>query len=178
MTSRGHNPAARRAAARLVTGFALAAVSLAAACGGDTPAQGPDESATTKASGPTAGASSDVPGVFFAERRPGGEDMLSEIRGELVLDERGCLRVRYRGGSSVIVWPTGFEPDRADGEVRVLDREGKVVARVGEAVDMGGGETPIQGNKAVDDRTRQELLKRCPGAYWVAAPPVRIPRRR
>ncbi len=81
--------------------------------------------------------------------------MLSEIRGELLLDERGCLRVRHQGGGSpVILWPSGFEAERSDAGVRVLDREGKVVARVGEAVYMGGGGTPIRGNKAVDDRAR------------------------
>ncbi len=103
--------------------------------------------------------------------------MLAEIRGELILDERGCLRVRHQGGGSpVIVWPSGFEAERSDGGVRILDREGKVVAKVGEAVYMGGGGTPIRGNKAVDDRTRRELLRRCPGSYWVAGSPVQMPR--
>ncbi len=31
-----------------------------------------------------------VPEVFFAERQPGGADMLSEIRGKLVIDDRGA----------------------------------------------------------------------------------------
>lgn len=171
---------------RLTTMFlVLLVLSGATACGAEpnrdeakTPAQGTSAPPATKPSGASLASTSEVPKVLFAERRPGGGDMLAEIRGELVLDERGCLRVRYRGGSSVIVWPTGFEPERADGEVRVLDREGKVVAKVGEAVYMGGGGSPIRGNKAVDDRTRQRLLERCPGSYWIAAPPVRIPRQR
>jgi hypothetical protein len=142
---------------------------LGAACGTGPTAEGAD---VTKTTGP----SSAIPGVFFAQRPPGGADMLAEIRGELVLDERGCLRVRHRGGSSVTVWPSGFELERSDGGVRILDREGEVVAKVGEAVYMGGGGTPIRGNEAVDDGTRRELLKRCPGSYWVAATPVRIPR--
>jgi hypothetical protein len=68
-----------------------------------------------------------------------------------------------------------FKLDKADGEVRVLNSKGRVVARVGEAVYMGGGESPISGNEAVDERTKQELQERCPGRYWIAAPPVRIP---
>lgn len=175
---RGDNPAGRWAAARLATALALAAVSVAAACGegAGAPAHGPTESSAPGSSGSAASAPPQVSGVFFAERRPGGEDMMAEIRGQLVLDHAGCLRVRYGGGSSVIVWPTGFEPEKVDGEVRVLDGKGKVVARVGERAYMAGGGTPIRGNRAVDERTRQELLERCPGSYWIAAEPVRIPR--
>ncbi len=124
-----------------------------------------------------AGASSSVPGVFFAAQRPGGAYMTSEIRGELLLDGDGCLRVRSAGGRDAVVWPAGFEPDIGGGEVRVLDGEGRTVARVGGAVYMGGGETGISDNGAVDDRTERELRERCPGPYWIAAPPVSIPGR-
>jgi hypothetical protein len=155
--------------------YALCLLALVS-CEAEQPAQSSGETPTARASSSPAGASSRVSGVFFAERRPGGEYMLSEIRGELVLDERGCLRVRHQGYSPVIVWPSGFEAERSDGGVQILDREGKVVAKVGEVVYMGGGGTPIRGNKAVYERTRRELLERCPASYWVAAPPVQMPR--
>jgi hypothetical protein len=129
------------------------------------------------APGPPTTSTANVPEVSFAERQPGGEHLLSEIRGELILDDEGCLRVRTRSGArDVVVWPADFKADEADGEVRVLDSQGRVVARVGEAVYMGGGESPVSDNEAVDERTRQELRERCPGTYWIAAPPVRIPR--
>ncbi len=90
--------------------------------------------------------------------------------------DEGCLRVRSGSGSHVVVWPAGFELDEEDGEeVRILDSEGRVVARVGEAVYMGGGESPISDNEAVDERTKQQLQERCPGMYWISAPSVRIP---
>ena len=147
------------------------------ACDAEQPAQGSGETPTPRASTTPSGASSGVPGVFFAERQTGGGSMLSEIRGELVLDERGCLRVRHQdSGSPAIVWPNGFETERSDGGIRILDREGEVVAKVGKAVYMSGGGTPIRGNEAVDDRTRLELLERCPGGYWVAGSPVLLPR--
>ena len=139
---------------------------LAAACGA-----GPAQHANT----PTTTASSADPGVFFAERLPGGGDMLSEVRGKLIPDDRGCLRVRSVGGSYAVVWPAGFESDRGGGGVRVLDRGCRVAARGGKAVHMGGGESPISGNGAVDERTERELRERCPGTYWIAAPPVGMP---
>jgi ABC-type glycerol-3-phosphate transport system substrate-binding protein len=96
VTPRGDTPAARRTAARLATGLALlAAVSLTAACGGGTTAQGSNETRTTRASAPATTTSSAVPEALFAERQPGGEDMMAEIRGELILDDEGCLRVRF-----------------------------------------------------------------------------------
>ena len=102
--------------------------------------------------------------------------MLSEVRGKLVIDDRGCLRVRHTGGSPAVVWPAGFEPEVGSDGMRVLDGEGRVAARVDEAVRMGGGETGISENGAVDDWTERELRERCPGRYWIAAPPVRMPR--
>jgi hypothetical protein len=113
--------------------------------------------------------------VFFAERLPGGEDMLSEVRGKLIPDDRGCLRLHSVGNSYAVVWPAGFEPAQGGGGVRVLDRGDRVSARVGKAVHMGGRESLISGNGAVNERTERELRERCPGTYWVAAPPVGMP---
>jgi hypothetical protein len=118
-----------------------------------------------------------VPEVFFAERQPGGDDMLSAVRGKLVIDDRGCLRVRHATGSPAVVWPAGFEPEVGSAGMRVLDGEGRVAARVDEAVHMGGGESPISGNGAVDGRTERRLRERCPGTYWIAAPSINIPGR-
>jgi len=60
--------------------------------------------------------------------------------GELILDERGCLRVKITADDPgyVPVWPPDFDLDVGNGEVRVLDGGGRVVAEVGEKVVMGG----------------------------------------
>ena len=39
----------------------------------------------------------------------------------------------------VPLWPSTFEPDTAGGEMRILDGE-RMVARVGKAVEMYGGD--------------------------------------
>ena len=119
---------------------------------------------------------SSAAGVFFPERRTGGEDVLAEIRGELILDYREGPRVRHDGTSSVIIWPTGFEAENADGEVSVLNGKGKIVALTGQAVYTGGGKTPLGDNETADKQTLQELRKRCPGSYWVATSPIRMTR--
>lgn len=156
----------------LALASALVIVTFLAACGANTSSQGPEGGAPV---GTTPETSSDgVPGVLFPGRPPGGVDMMSEIRGGLVLDGRGCLRVNSGGTDSVVIWPAGFGIEGSGRNVRVLDGEGEIVARVGRAIYMGGGQASPVG---VAGLTRRELRERCPGPFWIAAPPVRIPSR-
>lgn len=66
----------------------------------------------------------------------------------------------------------GFGVKRTDGEVKVIDGEGKVTAGVGQEIYTGGGEVP---SVSAVGQTRLELRERCPGPFWIAAPPVRTP---
>ena len=36
---------------------------------------------------------------------------------------------------------------------------------------MGGGDSPVRGNTAVDEQTRQRLCERCPGPYRLVYDP-------
>lgn len=160
---------AQWAAARSAAGLASVAVLLAAACGG-APGESDANTATSQNPRPATG-------VFFPERLPGGDDMLAELSGKLVVDDRGCLRVEHDGASHTVVWPAGYEVEKADGKTRMIDGKGEVVARAGQPVSMGGGETPLGDNRTVDKPTLRELRERCPGSYWVATAPVRMPGR-
>ena len=56
--------------------------------------------------------------------------------------ESGCL-LAYQEGSDqpiTIVWQTDYFLHNNDSSFEILDREGKVVARVGEVIYLGGGE--------------------------------------
>ena len=155
---------AGRAAGWLVTGFALAAI-LVAACGGGPGAGGDETTASPRDAG-----------VFFPRQRPGGEAMMSETSGELVLDDEGCLRVKTapKGPGATPVWPAGFELHKSGGEVSVVDEEGRVVARVGERVYVGGDEIPRDQIELADERMRRELFERCPGDYWIVGSEVKM----
>ena len=112
--------------------------------------------------------SSDASDAFFPKQRPGGDMMMADIRGEFLLDDEGCLRVA--GNDRVVpIWPADFSVDREDGQVRVLNSRGRVVARVGEEVYMGGGEVgrSLEGIAGVE--------KRCSGTYWLVGTGVTIP---
>ncbi len=124
----------------------------------------------------TGGATVTEDWVFFPVRQPSVNGyMMALIRGKLVLDEEGCLRLGGEGGSLVPVWPPSFGLEASGGEVRVLNGKSRVVARVGDRVVIGGGEAPpAERLPAVDERTKRELQERCPGQYWLAAPDVDV----
>ncbi len=143
----------------------LAAVLLTAACGGGGPGSGGDE--TTAPSGGSE--------VFFPRQQAGGEAMMAEISGKLVLDDEGCLRIEEHPGhaDTVPIWPAGFELDTSGGEVSVLDGEGRVAATVGDRVYMGGGGVPKDRVTLADEGMLRELFERCPGEYWLVGSEVR-----
>ena len=97
--------------------------------------------------------------------------MTAGIRGKLVLDDRGCLRVKDPADrvSVVPVWPAPFELDTEGEDVRVLDASGRVVAQVGREVYMSGGEV----GRSLEGK--RQLQERCPGVYWIIGTEVRIP---
>jgi hypothetical protein len=101
---------------------------------------------------------------------------MAETSGELVLDDEGCLRVKAtpKDPGTTPVWPAGYGLDATGGEVRILDEEGRVVAKVGERVYVGGGETPKDHVTLADERTERELFERCPGEYWIVGSEVRM----
>jgi hypothetical protein len=64
--------------------------------------------------------------------------------GTLIVDGRGCLRLRSAGeGSATPLWPPGFELSTGNGGMRVLDARGRLRAKVGEKVRLSGGYTKL-----------------------------------
>ncbi len=79
-------------------------------------------------------------GLFFPQLpQPTGMGTTGLGLGELFVKDR-CLYMGTRRHADVVVWPYGYSLDRKGAEIRVLDEQGRVVARVGEQVKMGGGE--------------------------------------
>ena len=143
-------------------------------CPGDYWIVGPRVTGGTETS--SSAVSSTAPGIFFPTRQPPVTTyMMALAPGKLVLDDKGCLRLRHLGSSVVPVWPPGFAADASEGKVRILNAKGRVVARVGDEVELGGGEAPrAEAIPLLDERTKRELRERCPGEYWLAAPDVSV----
>ena len=107
----------------------------------------------------------DPPEGVFAE-------MMALMIGELV-EENGCLRVR--GGEDpalLVIWPYDHTLTvDAEGVAEVRDGTGAVVARVGDTVEMGGGQAP-----SLSGAFAAGLPEACPGPYWIAARGIRSTR--
>ena len=140
--------------------------------GSTSSALGPDDGETTPAP---------APGVFFPEHE-GGEVPAARAYGRLVLDDEGCIRLKLTKDDSppvtTPIWPPEYAASAAGGEIRILDGEGRVVARVGDAVRIDGGflggSRALGGISGVDERTKSELMERCPGEYFYVAPYIRV----
>ena len=158
-----------------------------------TPANGPTTEETTTSEPtdrrPTRDPPPRVPkkqaGLFFPQvSKPGGLSP-SALGGGWLFVKNDCVyagpterRYRTEVPSDVVVWPYGYSLSRKNGEIRVLNERGKVMARVGEKVRMGGGEitqaeagpTPEAARRQFEEKRRElGVPDQCRGPLWVSS---------
>ncbi|MBN1180301.1 MAG: hypothetical protein JXD18_13900, partial [Anaerolineae bacterium] len=105
------------------------------------------------------------PGVVFPRQHP-PEGLRVEMTALLIGELRendGCLRIGEEGHGHLIIWPYDHTVTAEDGMLQILDGSGVLVARVGDVVRVGGGETRSPGSA-----TPTEIPARCTGPYWIA----------
>jgi hypothetical protein len=91
------------------------------------------------------------------------------ISGELVVTH-GCLRVDDKyGNNMLLVWPPGFSTRTEKGIIHVLDSTDKIVASVGDWIEVGGGEVPMPTYLGLVD----PLPENCPGPYWLVGESIK-----
>lgn len=100
------------------------------------------------------------PSVHFLQlKMRSGTFAAGELYGELALED-GYLRVE----GTLIIWQPDYFVDNNEGTIEILDRNGEVVARVGEEVYMGGGAT--WSVEHVNSLIREPLPQDCQGPFW------------
>lgn len=107
-----------------------------------------------------------VPDIFLPQLRVrSAAFMLSLLQGRLVVEE-GCLRVDAGnvGDSYLIIWQPDYFLNDNSGRIEVLDRAGRVVARVDDTISVEGGEVPLSN---VNSHLREPIPSRCKGPYWL-----------
>lgn len=102
--------------------------------------------------------------IYFPRQAPAVAGMDALLEGTLVLDDNGCLRVKYENVSlaeaPIVIWHYDFALT-VDGEtITVLNGEGEPVGRVGEWTRLGGG----GGGSTL---AAPEMPEACPGPYWI-----------
>lgn len=94
---------------------------------------------------------------------------MAGVIGTLVL-QSGCLRVSGGGGeeSTLVIWPPELRPVGMGGGVRIIDGRGRVVARVGDRVHLGGGSVSPEENPHGYREAVRRIPAACPGPYFWA----------
>ena len=170
------------AALLFAAAFSLLAAS---ACGATSAGRGAASSSTAEGTGGVT-EPGDGGEVFFPHHQ--GSTPLVGNGGRLVEDEAGCIRFRISEGDSTtegttptLLWPRPWSAERGeDGRVRIFDEEGRTLARVGDEVWLGMAfvlptANPLEEVSEVDERTKRELLRRCPGWYYITGSEIGPP---
>jgi len=108
-----------------------------------------------------------VPGLALPQLRVrSGAFMAALLQGTLVAHD-GCLRVSPGDGAPghLILWQPDYYLTDSGGTPAILDRTGAVVARVGEPIQVGGGEVPFTDDLAA--QLQSPVPPECGGPYWL-----------
>lgn len=99
---------------------------------------------------------------LFVRQPPQLAQMAALLEGRLV-ESDGCLQVvpPEGGPGYLMLWPADFGVQAEGDTIEILDGEGNVAARAGEAIQVGGGEVPGSAYENLP-------LAECPGPYWAA----------
>ena len=117
------------------------------------------------------------PEVFFPQHDAplGTDDGGSYWAGQLILDE-GCLRVEVPpdvngpGGSSLLIWPSGYTLSAEDRVVRVADDNGRVAARVGDHIRLS--RATVSYKEARDQGLLRGMSEDCGGPFYLVGDEV------
>jgi S-layer protein (TIGR01567 family) len=88
---------------------------------------------------------------------------------ELILKD-GCLRA----GGFLLVWPYGFSYSADNGTFQVIDSTGKIVARVGDKIKVGGGADETRDGRVARGYSAQLPSERCSGPYYIVGEGITV----
>jgi hypothetical protein len=104
--------------------------------------------------------------IYFPQLKTRSTSFMEALMIGTLEVENGCLQVTQEGNDQrmVIVWQTDYFLNNNEGSIEMLDRDGKVVARVGEMIYLGGGEI-----RSIDpDQLQAPIPEHCSGTpIWL-----------
>jgi len=118
------------------------------------------------ADGPPPGINPDASVHFPQLKTASASYMQALLTGKLTLED-GYLRVHDR----IIIWQPDFFVHNNNGTIEILDKDGKVVGRVGEEIYMGGGEIPMPPE---DKFIKEPLPDDIEGPFWLQGGGTRL----
>ena len=108
---------------------------------------------------------------FPVKTEPANASMLLSVQGELII-QNGYIRivpfafgvVPYPIKTYLLLWPNGYSWQKSGPRVEILDGNGQVVARIGDIVNLAGGEWP---ESTVNTAFYPHLPEDNLGPFWV-----------
>jgi len=127
----------------------------------------------TPQNGDSVNTSSSAP-FFPVQKDPNLDYMEALLVGELVIED-GCLRV----DDDLLVWPHGFSLSIEGEVIQVIDDTGQPIARVGDKVEVSGGEvgTSELPEGYLSEISAQLPSDRCLGPYWIIGEEISVIKR-
>jgi hypothetical protein len=97
--------------------------------------------------------------IYFPQLKTRSASFMEALMIGTLEVENGCLQVTQEGNDQrmAIVWQTDYFLNNNEGSIEMLDRNGKVVARVGETIYLGGGEI----GSIEDDQLQAPMPEHC-----------------
>ena len=88
------------------------------------------------------------------------------VRGTLVLTDN-CIRLERDKSLAnyLLIWPPDFNIRFENSAVEIVNEDGKIVASLGDDVEMGGGEIHLL--SLLDGFIQEQVPPQCPGPYWM-----------
>jgi hypothetical protein len=124
---------------------------------------------------PTATSTNNLTYFFPQQEEVDGEReaMTAQIFGTLVVVEN-CIRVNVDESdtSYLLVWPPDFTLDTEMGVIQILDKDGKVVAHVGDKVQIDGGE--VRSLSVFSESMQERIPSSCSAPYWIVGYEVNV----
>lgn len=111
-------------------------------------------------------------GIFLLTQVLDPADAMEALyRGQVVVDDGGCIRLSGTGEPITAVWPKGFTARPTIEGPEIMDADGQRVGRVGEHFTFGGGVVPFLHEGLGFTEADQALaVSRCPGTFWIVTP--------
>jgi hypothetical protein len=70
----------------------------------------------------------------------------------------------------LLIWPPDFEMRIENGTIEILNRDGEVVAHIGDRVQVSGGEIHLL--SMLDKPVQEQVPPQCAGPYWIVGDEV------
>lgn len=111
-------------------------------------------------------------GAHFPQKiKTSSAHLSAVVKGELTL-ENGCLRVSgvknaVHGDGFLLIWEPIFSTRTEQGVVQVIDSTGKVLASVGDFIELDGGSAPT------GMWLKQPIPDECHGPYWLVGASIK-----